>query len=97
MKLYVILAEGQYHDDIWIARIYTSLDKAKEFLEVNYKYWWENRPDLSPEEFAESVESIQNITDNDLDSQGDFFVDLTHAGMKYTLSIEQTDEPVEVV
>lgn len=94
MKLYVILASGQYKDDFWVARIYTSLDKAKEFLEVNYRFWWENRPDISPEEFDESIAAIQNVTDKDLTF--DFYVDLPHAGIEYTLSIKQTDEPVEV-
>ena len=96
MKLYVILASGQYKDDNWVARIYTSLDKAKAFLEVNYRFWWENRPDISSEEFDESIASIQNVTDIDLESEGDFYVDLPHAGVEYTLSIEQTDGPVEV-
>lgn len=93
MKLYVILASGQYND-FWVSRIYTSLDKAKEFLEVNYRFWWENRPEMSPEEFAENIAAIQGVTDKDLTF--DFYVDLPHAGIEYTLSIVQTDEPVEV-
>lgn len=96
MKVYVILAEGQYRGT-WVERIYTSLDKAKEFLIVNYKYWWEGRSDLSSEEFDESIESIQDISDSDLTSHGDFYVDLTHAGLTYTLSIKQIDEPVELI
>lgn len=96
MKLYVILASGQYRDDYWVPRIYTSLDKAKEFLEVNYRFWWENRPDISPEEFDESIASIQNITDRDLKFEGDFYVDLPHAGVEYTLFTKETDEPVKV-
>ena len=97
MKLYVILASGQYKDDFWVARIYTSLDKAKEFLEVNYRFWWENRPEMSPEELAENIAAIQNVTDSDLEIAGDFYADLPHAGIEYTLTIEQTDKPVEVI
>lgn len=91
-KVFVILAEGQYNDT-WIERIYTSLDKAKEFLIVNYKYWWEGRDDLDEEDYNESIESIQSLTEADIADQN-FYVDLTHRGVTLTLSVEQLDESI---
>ena len=94
-KVYVIRARNQY-SDTWVARIYTSLDKAKEYLLTNYKYWWAGRDDLDEEEYSESIELIQSLTDADIVDE-EFYVDLTHRGITLKLSTEFLDEPVEII
>ena len=95
-KVYVIRARNQY-SETWVARIYTSLDKAKEYLLTNYKYWWEGRDDIDEEEFNESIEDIQSLKESDINRDQDFWVELTHRGIILKLSVEFLDEPIEII
>lgn len=93
-KVYVIRARNQY-SETWVARIYTSLDKAKEYLLANYKYWWKNS-DIDEEEFNESIEDIQSLDESDISDQ-DFWVELDRRGIILKLSVEFLDEPIEII
>ena len=84
-KVYVITATDQYNTT-WVEKIYSSLDIAKSYLLMNYKYWWENRADIDSEEYEESINSIENLNNSDLNGRS-FYVDLYHRGIELTLDL----------
>ena len=94
-KVFVITATGQYNDT-WLERIYTSLDSVKEYLLMNYRYWWENRDDIDTEEFNESIQSIENLSSSDL-IDSSFYVHLYHRGVELNVDLVELDEAPDII